>query len=410
MTLLDRTNHHCFQPLLYQVATGSLSPGEIGPPFRWIFRHQRNVEVHMAEVHGIDLAARRVDADVATGSDAATGRSFTYDHLVVATGSRHSYFGNDQWEAFAPGLKTIEDALELRHRIFSAFERADIATDDAQRRRLLTFVIVGAGPTGVELAGQVIEIARSTVRREYRRFDPADACVLLVDAAPRVLGAFDERLSAKARSAMESMGIEVRTDAAVSLVDADGVMLGDERIQAGTIIWAAGVQASALAGVLEATTHAQLDRRGRVLVQPDFSLPDFPRVRVIGDLASTDMPGVAPPAMQQGEWVARSIDAFERRTAPPKPFRYRDKGSIATIGKRRAVAKIHGLRLGGTIAWLTWLVVHLLYLVGFANRVQVTIRWVFSYFAGGRGERVLTRQFAPGAPPRLDAQPDDPTT
>jgi NADH dehydrogenase len=394
VTLIDRTNHHCFQPLLYQVATGSLSPGEIAPPHRWILRRQHNVTIHMADVTRIDLDARTVHATALDGHE----RTFDYDHLVVAAGARHSYFGHDEWEQHAPGLKTIEDALELRRRLYGAFERADLAEDETERRRLLTFVVIGAGPTGVELAGQAIEIARRTLRREYRRFDPADARVVLADAAPRVLGTFDERLSGRASRALDDMGIELRLGAAVTGIDERGVTIGGERLDAGTVVWAAGVQGSPLARQLADATGAELDRGGRISVAPDFSLPGHPRVHVIGDLAATGLPGVAPVAMQQGTWLGAAIDRFERRRPAPKPFRYQDKGTMATIGRRRAVAHIGPLRLRGTLAWLAWLFVHLMYVVGFANRVLVLVRWTSSYVANGRGERVLVQPVG-GTPP-----------
>lgn len=394
VTVVDRTNHHCFQPLLYQVATGSLSPGEIAPPLRWVLRRQANATVQLATVEHVDLEARRVRG---TGIDGVEWTS-DFDHLVVATGARHSYFGNDEWERHAPGLKSIADALELRHRIFGAFERADVARHDEDRRRLLTFVVVGAGPTGVELAGQVIEIARRTLRSEYRRFDPADARVVLVDAAPRVLGGFDEQLSERAERALADMGIELRLDAPVAGVDERGVQLADDRIEAGTVVWAAGVEGSPLGAQVAAAAGIDLERGGRVPVGEDFGIAGFPHVRVIGDLAATGLPGVAPVAMQQGAWVARSIDAFERRRDQPKPFRYRDRGSMATIGYRRAVAHVGSLRLGGTLAWLAWLFVHLMYVVGFANRVLVLVRWMSSYVARGRGERVLVPSVDPELP------------
>ncbi|MCW2924708.1 MAG: FAD-dependent pyridine nucleotide-disulfide oxidoreductase [Thermoleophilia bacterium] len=386
VTLVDRTNHHCFQPLLYQVATGSLSPGEIAPPHRWVVRKQRNVSVVLAEVDRIDVEARTVEAVTITGDRTV----LTYDHLVVAAGARHGYFGNDQWEAVAPGLKTIEDAIELRYRLFGAFERADVAVDDATRRRRLTFVVVGAGPTGVELAGQFIEVAHQTLRREYRRFDPSEAHVVLVDAAPRVLPMFDEKLSKRAQESLERMGVEVRLGAAVTGIDSRGIDLGDDRIEAGTVVWAAGVQGSPLGRQLAEATGAEVDRGGRVTVDERFALPDHPDVYVIGDLASAGLPGVAPAAMQTGTWVGREIAARVRGTSA-KPFRYKDKGSMATIGRHRAVAQMGRLRFSGTLAWFAWLFVHLMYVVGFANRVLVTTRWAFSYVGRGRGERVLTR-------------------
>jgi NADH:ubiquinone reductase (H+-translocating) len=392
VTLVDRANHHCFQPLLYQVATGSLSPGQIAPPLRWVLRRQANATVQLADVERIDVAARTIHGCTIDGGEWST----TYDHLVVATGACHSYFGHDEWEHDAPGLKTIADALELRRRIYGAFERADVTEAPDERRRLLTFAIVGAGPTGVELAGQVVEIARRTLRAEYRRFDPADARVVLVDAADRVLGSFDAALSERAARSLVEMGIELRLGAPVADVDERGIVVGDERIDAGTIIWAAGVHASPLGAQLAQAAGISTDRGGRVPVGEDLTLHGHPEVRVLGDLAATDLPGVAPVAMQQGTWVATAIDRIERRRTPPKPFRYRDRGSMATIGHRRAVAHVAGLRLHGTIAWLAWLFVHLLYVVGFANRVLVLVRWMASYVTRGRGrgERVLAEHRA----------------
>jgi NADH dehydrogenase len=386
VTLVDRTNHHAFQPLLYQVATGGLAPGEVAPPLRWVLRKQKNASVLLGKATDIDVAAREVRVRTLDGE-----RTLRYDHLVVAAGARHSWFGNDEWAPFAPGLKTIDDALELRRRIFGTFEHADVVLDPAERKRLLTFVVVGAGPTGVELAGQLKEIAEQTLRSEYHRFDPAEARVVLLDAAPRVLGAFDEKLSARALKSLEGMGIEVRLNAGVELVDANGVVAGGERIAAGTVVWAAGVQASPLGAQLAAATGAEHDRGGRIAVGDDFSLPGHPEVRVLGDLAASGLPGVAPVAMQQGQWVAKVINAVERRQAPPRPFRYKDHGSMATIGRRRAVAHFGRIKTSGTIAWLAWLVVHLMYVVGFANRVLVLVRWAAAYVAHGRGERVLSR-------------------
>ena len=387
ITLIDRTNHHCFQPLLYQVASGSLSPGEIAPPHRWIVRRQKNVAVVLAEVDRIDVDQRAVEAVTITGER----RRFDYDHLVVAAGARHGYFGHDEWEDVAPGLKTVEDAIELRYRLLSAFERADVATDDATRDRRLTFVVVGAGPTGVELAGQFVEIARQTLRREYRRFDPAAARIVLVDAADRVLPMFDERLSRKAHKALTDMGVEVRLGVPVTGIDEKGIDLGDERIDAGTVAWAAGVQGSPLGRQVAEATGAAVDRGGRVAVDERFHPAGRTDVYVIGDLADAGMPGVAPAAMQMGSWVAKDIDAHERRRAPVPAFRYKDKGSMATIGRHRAVASVGPFKIGGFVAWFAWLFVHLLYVVGFANRVIVITRWALAYFSRGRGERVLTR-------------------
>lgn len=386
VTLIDRTNHHCFQPLLYQVATGSLAAGEIAPPHRWVTRRQDNVSVVLGDVEAIDVDARTVSHTLVTGERS----TLTYDRLVVAAGACHSYFGHDEWERHAPGLKTIDDALEVRTRLFSAFERADVTTDDDARRRELTFVVIGAGPTGVELAGQFVEIARRTLRKEYRRFDAAGARVVLVDAADRVLQTFDERLSATAKRSLEELGVEVRLGSMVAQIDERGVDLGDERIDAGTVVWAAGVRASPLGALLADATGAPLDRGGRITVDERFNLPGHPELFVIGDLADAGMPGVAPAAMQAGTWVGRAIAAEARGAGPTPAFRYQDKGSMATIGRHRAVAQVGRFRYGGTLAWLTWLFVHLMYVVGFANRLLVLLRWSISYFSRGRSERVLT--------------------
>lgn len=386
VTLIDRSNHHCFQPLLYQVATGSLSPGQISAPLRWALRKQANVQVVLAEVYDFDITKQYVFGTALDGSRV----KLPYDHLVVAAGARHSYFGNDQWEQHAPGLKTAADALELRHRIFTAFERADLAKDREERRRLLTFVVIGAGPTGVELAGQIVEIARRTLRREYRTFDPADTRTVLLDAAPIVLPGFDPNLSGRARKQLEDMGVEVRLDQLVTNIDEFGVTAGDSTYEAGTVVWAAGVQGSPLGATLAKQLGIEPERGGRIPVGEDFTVGGHDEIRIIGDLAAAGLPGVAPVAMQQGVWIAKSIDAFERRVAPPKPFRYINRGSMATIGRRRAVAHIGGLRMSGTIAWLAWLFVHLMYIVGFANRVLVLVRWTSAFFAGGRGERIIT--------------------
>ncbi|MCW2971943.1 MAG: dehydrogenase, FAD-containing subunit [Thermoleophilia bacterium] len=386
VTLIDRANHHCFQPLLYQVATGSLSPGEISAPLRWALRKQPNAQVVLGEVEDFDVDKRYVYGTAVDGSPLKV----PYDHLVVAAGARHSYFGNDQWEAHAPGLKTAADALELRHRIFNAFELANLAKDADERRRLLTFVVIGAGPTGVELAGQIVEIARRTLRREYRRFDPADTRTVLLDAAPIVIPGFDPKLSGRALRQLEDMGVEVRLGELVTDVDERGVTAGEHRYDAGTIVWAAGVQGSPLGATLAQAVGVAAERGGRIPVEDDFSLAGHPEIRIIGDLAATGLPGVAPVAMQQGVWTAKSIDAFERRTGAPRAFRYRNRGSMATIGRRRAVAHIGKLKLSGTIAWLAWLFVHLMYIIGFANRVLVVVRWSSAFIAGGRGERIIT--------------------
>jgi NADH dehydrogenase len=397
LTLVDRRNYHLFQPLLYQVATGSLSPGEIAAPLRGILRRQRNASVLLAEVVGIDLDARLVHLD--------EGQDLPYDSLIVAAGAGHAYFGHDEWEPFAPGLKSIEDALDIRRRILTAFEEAERTEDEARRAALLTFVVVGGGPTGVELAGQLVEIARDTLRGNFRRIDPASARVLVYDPADRVLGAFDRRLSAKALRSLTDLGVEVRLGEAVvdvqdGLVETRSTATGEtSQVAADTVVWAAGVAASPLGKLLGDAVGASVDRPGRVAVEPDLSLAGHPEVFAIGDMVAIPdpaadppqlLPGVAPVAMQQGRHVARTIRARLAGETAPRPFHYRDKGSLATIGRARAVAKVKWLRLSGFPAWVLWLFVHLLYLVGFQNRLLVLIRWSFSYWSRGRGARLIT--------------------
>jgi NADH dehydrogenase len=400
VTLIDRRNIHQFQPLLYQVATGALSPGEIASPLRGLLKRRKNVMVMLADVTDIDLERHRIRS----GSVAGGHRSdVTYDTLIVAAGAGHSYFGHDEWEPMAPGLKTMEDALEIRRRVLSAFEAAEIEPDPDLQREWLTFVIVGAGPTGVELAGQIAEIARDTVRRDFRHIDPTSARIILVEGADRVLLAFPERLSEKGRRQLEKLGVTVQTDRLVTGVDPEGVTLkltggGEERLDARTVLWAAGVSASPLAAILARASGADLDRAGRVTVQPDLTLPGHPEVFVLGDMARVSdgqgglipLPGVAPAAMQMGRYAAKVVKARLAGEPADKPFRYVDKGNLATIGRMKAVGEIRGAQLSGTFAWLGWLFIHLFYLSGLQNRVIVLFRWTVSFVTHGRGMRLIT--------------------
>ena len=396
VTLIDRRNFHLFQPLLYQVATGGLSPGEIASPLRVVLRRNRNTEVLLGEVVDIDPARRCAvlrDGEV------------PYDYLVVATGATHHYFGHD-WEKVAPGLKTIEDATEIRRRVLLAFERAERERNEDERRAWLTFVIAGGGPTGVELAGALGEIANDTLRGDFRRIDPSEACILLIEGADRVLPGFPPDLSAKAEQALLHLGVRTRAGAKVVDADSGGVSLqtGDrvERVAAHTVLWAAGVEASPLGQVLARRAGAPLDRSGRVLVEADLSVPGHPEIFVIGDLANLSrhtgnpLPGVAPVAMQQGRYVARAIQDRLERCAPP-PFRYFNKGNLATIGRNRAVADFGRLHLSGFFAWFVWVFVHLMYLVEFENRLLVFVEWVYNYFTRNRGARLITGREEPAA-------------
>ncbi|MFO7300626.1 MAG: NAD(P)/FAD-dependent oxidoreductase [Actinomycetes bacterium] len=378
ITVVDRRNFHLFQPLLYQVATAALNPSDIAYPIRSVFRGQDNVAaVVMDEVVDVDLDGREVRL--------ADGGSLPYDYLVVATGATHSYFGHDDWSEHAPGLKTLEDALTMRRRILAAFEEAELHPERADR--LLTFVVVGAGPTGVELAGALTEIAVHAMSREFRRIDPSRARAILVEGADRVLPPFPEDLSESARRQLEGMGVEVLTGTVVAGVDSGGVTLADgTRIEAATVLWAAGVQASPLGAKL----GVPLDRAGRVEVTEDLSLPDHPEVFVVGDLARVDgVPGVAPAAIQMGKHAARMIRA-DLEGRPRQPFRYRDKGSLATIGRARAVANLGKVRFGGFLAWVAWLAVHIWYLIGFRNRFLVFLNWAWNYLTFRRGARIIT--------------------
>ena len=384
VTLVDRTNHHVFQPLLYQVANTSLAPSDIAAPIRWILRSQRNATVLLGDVVGIAPAARAVEV----AGEGAIG----YDVLIIATGARHAYFGHDQWEAHAPGLKTLHDALDMRQRMLLAFERAEWATDDAERRALLTFVIVGGGPTGVELAGTLPEFARVALRPDFRRFDAGTAHVVLIEGGPRLLPAFPERLSASAHRDLERLGVEVRTGKVVTDVSADGVTMGGDRLNARTVFWAAGNVASPLGRAL----GMPVDRAGRVLVADDLSVPGHPEIFVVGDLAAVRwdaerwVPGVAPAAMQMGRLAGRNAARLLRGVAT-QAFRYRNKGELATIGRNKAVA-VFGQRIAitGRPAWLLWLFVHIMYLVGFRNRLSVLLQWAYAYFTFQRGVRLVT--------------------
>jgi NADH dehydrogenase len=416
ITLIDRRNFHLFQPLVYQVATGSLSAEEIASPLRSIFKRNKNVHVVLGEVTRLDLDGRRV----VIGEMPASGeqRSIPYDTLVVAAGVEYTYFGHDDWRPFAPDIKSVESALEVRRRILTAFEAADSEPDPARRAAWLTFVIVGAGPTGVELAGQIGEIARHAVRDDFRDVDTGDARILLVETADRVLPPFPPRLSERAERALVRLGVTPLTSHTVVDIQATSLTLTDgngvtERIAARTVIWAAGVVASELATVLDRETGAGVDRAGRIAVGPDLSLPGHPEVIALGDMAQVHdasgkaipLPGVAPVAMQQGRYAAKAIrDRLENRE--PKPFQYTDKGNLATIGRAKAVADIKGLQLSGIVAWFTWLFVHLFYLIGLQNRLIVFIRWTWSFASHGRGARLITTQVStpPGPPPEHELE------
>jgi NADH:ubiquinone reductase (H+-translocating) len=390
VTLIDRTNHHLFQPLLYQVATAGLAPSDIAQPIRHILREGENISVLMHEVESIDPAGKSVRT---------VGGEFRYDYLVVAAGARHSYFGHDEWEKIAPGLKSLPDAIELRRRILKAFEFAETTGDDSLREAALTFAIIGAGPTGVEMAGAVAELAKRTMVDDFRKIRTRHARIYLLDAAPRVLPGFSASLSKSAETQLKEMDVEVHVGTNVLNVTAEGVHLGDWTIRARTVIWAAGNAASPLARQLDAA----VDRQGRVLVEKDLSIPGHPEIFAIGDMASflhqtgSPLPGVAPVAMQMGKHAARNIMALvEGRKS--RRFRYFDKGSLATIGRNRAVADLRGIRFGGVVAWLSWLFIHLLFLIGLRNRVLVLFQWVWAYFTYARGARLIYDPFQPSPP------------
>jgi len=392
VTLVDRHNHHLFQPLLYQVATGILSEGEIAPPIRNVLRRQGNVEVELAAVSRFDLEARRVSASGADGSSI----EIPYDSLIVAAGGGTSYFGHDEFSRWAPGMKTINDALELRGRILGAFEMAELEEDPEKQREWLTFVVVGGGPTGVEIAGQIAELAGRVLKNDFRRIDPRSARVLLFDGGEEVLATFGDKLSGKAAAGLERLGIELQMSSIVTKVDRNGVVVkqGDteRRIPARTKVWAAGVQASPLARMLGEATGAEVDRAGRVSVLPDCTLPGHPEVFAIGDMMSLDgLPGVAEVAMQQGLHASNTI-MRRLRGVESKPFRYRDLGSMATISRFRAVVSFKGIRLSGFLGWMAWLFVHLAFMTGFKNRLATIPRWAFTFIGNGRPQRTVTMQ------------------
>jgi NADH dehydrogenase len=385
VTLLDRHNYHLFQPLLYQVATASLSPGDVASPIRWILRHQKNVEVLLANVRAIDPAARQVLID--------GGDPVPYDYLVLAAGAAHAYFGHPEWAARAPGLKTLDDALEMRRRVLLAFEAAEREEDPAKQRRLLTFVIVGAGPTGVELAGALAEIARQSLRQDFRRIRPESARIVLLEGGPFVLAPFADPLRQAARRSLEKLGVEVRTESIVTGVDDDGVTIGAERISAGTVLWAAGVAAAPIAQSL----GVPLDRAGRVTPEPTLALPAYPSIFIVGDLCvfvqdGKPLAGVAQVAMQQGTRAGRNI---RRAVAgqPLEPFRYKDYGIMATIGRGAAVGDIFGLKISGFFAWIFWIFLHIFWLIGFRNRFVVMTEWAWAYFSLQRRVRLITGEY-----------------
>ena len=400
ITLVDRTNHHLFQPLLYQVATATLGPSDISVPIRWVLRRHANVRVLMAEATGIDVARRVVELD--------GERELPYDYLVVASGARHSYFGHADWERVAPGLKSLDDAFEIRRRFLLAYERAEKLEPGPLRDAYMTFVIVGGGPTGVELAGIIPDVARHALADDFRAIDTRRTRVVLVEGGPRLLPSFPEQLSARARRDLEELGVEVRTGSIVTRVARDGVYIGDEHVPARTVFWAAGNAASPLGRML----GAPVDRAGRVMVEPDLSIPGHREVFVAGDLAAvtqadgTTVPGVAPAANQMGRAAARNI-LRDLSRSPRARFRYTDKGNMATIGRHRAIAVIRRAKFGGRLAWLMWLFIHIMYLVGFRNRVSVLFQWAYAYFTWQRGSRLITgavakeQQDAPSSGPAI---------
>ena len=405
VTLVDRQNYTLFQPLVYQVATGALSPAEIAAPLRAVFRRQRNTRVLLAEVTGVDLERREIVLDHLPNGE--RGSVLGYETLVVAGGSRYSYFGHDDWHKHAPELKSLAGALAIRSRVLAAFEAAEVTGDPERRQGWLTFVVVGAGPTGVEMAGQIAELGRDALRRDFRSVDTRTARVLLVEAADRVLPGFPESLSRKAERSLEQLGVTPLIGHTVTDVAADSVAIrapdGEvERVQARTAVWAAGVTASGLAAKLAGAAGQDVDRAGRVTVGPDLTLPGHPEVFALGDMVNVrsadgtiaPLPGLAPVAMQEGRYVARVIRG-RLRDRPPGPFHYRDKGNLATIGRSRAVADIKGLRVSGFVAWLLWLLVHIFYLIGFQNRLLVFLRWTISFFTRGRGARLIVQPPGP---------------
>jgi NADH dehydrogenase len=388
VTVIDRLNYHLFQPLLYQVAMAGLAATDVAYPIRAALHGKRNVAVLLAEVTGVDVAARTVRLD--------DGATLPYDYLVMAAGARTNYFGHDEWEPLAPGLKDLDDALEVRKRVLTALEAAERASDPAERQRLLTFVVVGGGPTGVELAGAIADLSRDILAVDFKRLDRKAVRVVLVEMADRILTPFEPPLSERARAQLNDLGVEVRTGVRVESIDARGVRVGGETLQAGTVLWGAGVRPSPLAAAL----GVPLDRAGRVIVGPDCAVPDHPELFVVGDMAAftpdgaqAPLPGISPVAIQQARLVAHNI-LDEVRGMPRQRFRYFDKGFMATIGRARAVAQLGRLRLSGLLAWLTWVFVHLWYLVGFRNRVAVFTNWIWAYVISRHGARVITGSHA----------------
>src|SRR5213595_1892289 len=385
LTVIHRTNYHLFQPLLYQVATAALSPADIAAPVRAILSKCKNVEVILAEVESVDVEARQVKTN---------DQVFDYDYLILATGARHSYFGHDEWEKLAPGLKSLEDAVELRRRILMAFEYAEKIEDEAARKAAMTFVVIGGGPTGVEMAGAIAEISRYTLAKNFRHIDPSHARVILIEGAPRLLAAYPRDLSESARKQLLELGVEVRTKARATNVTEEGVQVDGEFIPCRVKIWAAGN----IASFIGKTLSVPVDRVGRVIVNDDLTIPGHPEVQVIGDLANFShqtgepLPGVSPVAMQQGRHAARNVLAMIAGRKPQR-FRYWDKGSMATIGRNKAVADLHFAHLSGRPAWLVWLFVHIIFLVGFRNRLAVLFQWAWAYFTFNKGARLITRNF-----------------
>jgi NADH dehydrogenase len=416
ITLIDRRNFHLFQPLSYQVATGALSPGEVAYPLRAVFKRDRNVRVLLAEVERFDLERREVVLRPVAGLPAP--EPVPYDTLIVAGGSHYSYFGHDEWSAHAAEVKSLESAVTVRSRLLAAFEAAELERDPERREEWLTFAVVGAGPTGVEMAGQIAELARDTLRGDFRSADPGSGRILLIETAARVLTGFPPSLSAKAERSLRRLGVTPVLGSTVVDVDETGVTIREadgvtRRIPARTVVWAAGVTASGLASALAELTGAEQDRAGRVTVEADLTLPGRPEVFALGDMvrvrgrdgAAITLPGVAPVAMQQGRYAAKAVRArLQGRAAPP--FRYRDKGNLATIGRAAAVADIKGVKVGGFLAWMTWLIVHLFYLVGFQNRLVVLIRWSISFATRGRGARLITSPANADAAGRPEAHPE----
>jgi NADH dehydrogenase len=382
VTLIDRHNYHLFQPLLYQVATAGLAPNTIAAPIRAILQKHANATVLMETVTGIDTAAR----SVLIGEERVP-----YDFLLIATGARHAYFGHDDWERFAPGIKTLADALTIRQHVLSAFEAAEISQKPSERRRLLNFVLVGAGATGVELAGTIAELARASLVHDFCRINPSDARIVLIEAGPRILPSFPERLSAAAQQALENLGVEVRVGKAVTLCDAEGVVVAGERIAAATILWAAGVAASPAAKWLDVAA----DRAGRIEVLDDLSVPGYPEIFAIGDTCVSKSwygkptPGIAPAAKQMGRYAAAVIRARVEKASPPPPFRYRHQGSLATIGRNNAVVDFGWIKLSGRFAWLLWVLAHIYFLIGFRSRIVVTLDWLWAYVTFRRGARII---------------------